>query len=1521
MKKVLRVLVVEDSEDDALLVLHQIKKGGYDIDYELVATAEKMKAALEDKTWDLILSDYIMPHFNGLEALAILKESGQDIPFIVISGTIGEEVTVETMKAGAHDYLMKDNLKRLLPAIERELLDSISRAGRKRAEVALKEQYSTLRGIIDGTDALIFSLDRQYRYTSFNHGHASVMKTIYGVDIEIGHCLLDYMTVAEDRDKARQNLDRVLNGEQIIEEAYSGEEIRSRLYFQVSHSPIKTEEGNIIGIAVIAQDMTQRKHAEEALFVGQQVFRTLVENSPDIIARYDCNCQRTYVNPIFLKVAQIPEQELLSTSPKVKSPLPQASAAILHNLIQRVLDSGNAETVDVIWPKEDNINYWYNIYASPEFDREGKVVSVMTTSRDITKRKHAEEQVLKLNRIYAVLSNINQAIVRIRDTREIFTEACRIAIESGKFKIAWIGMINPQTNKVDVVASNGFKGDYPDKIKIDLNDKLRSSCPTGFAARTGKHKISNNVPDDDNMIPWRANASKYGYQSVASFPLIVFNKVIGTFTIYDSELNSFHEDEINLLDEMANDISFAIEFIETETNRKKAEKAMRESEERYRLIAENTADTISVLDLDLTMRYVSPSVLKLRGYTAIETLTMSLDQIFTPTSLEKITKLFTYQMDLEATGKSDPFRTVSVELEEYCKDGSTIWVETTISTIRDADLKPMQILTVTRDITERKVGEEDRKYHIRFLENLEQIDQAIKQEANIEKMLWNIVDTVFSMFGSDRAWLFYPCDPDALTFRVPVEISRPEYPGAGVQNIDVPMSSDLADNLRDALASEDPVTYIAGTERPVNKLSAGQFGVQSQMFVAVYPKIGKPWAFGIHQCSYPRIWTERDKMLFKEIGRRLGDSLTNLLATRNLRESELRYREIFENTSDLITVSEVDKDGHFNLLDYNPAWEKIVGVTHKMLVGQCLDEMNENEIANMLIIQYKKCVEKKVSIDFEQELFTKTGNRFLYTTLVPVSNAEGNIYRLISVSRDITEQKKAEEGLKEYKTATQQSPASIVITDINGTIEYVNPKFTEISGYTSEEVIGKNPRILKSGKMSTEEYKVLWDTILAGEEWRGEFHNRRKNGTLYWESASISSIKDNAGKIIHFIAVKEDTTQRKLMEMDLLVAKEKAEDMSRLKSSLLLNMSHELRTPMNGILGFSSLLKEKNLDNDSLRMVEFISSSGLRLMATLNSILELADVEAGNQTVQLTRVQLSKIIPLIAHPYIRLAETKKLKLIINVEENLYSQLDERLLYNILQYLLDNAIKFTDTGSISLILKKVELDGKSLAGIIVNDSGIGIPPEKTSLIFDAFRQGSEGIGRCYEGTGLGLTLCKKFVELLNGVITIDSLPDIGSTFTVMFPLAGPNTDELITPLPATTAPEVKKNLSYPNNEKKARILIVEDNEQNCELMEIYLSSFCTSDIVHTGIQAVKHAFTNQYDVILMDINLGADLDGIQATREIRKMVNYKEVPIIAVTGFSTVEEKTRILVGGLDQFLTKPFTRDELTEIVRSVLPP
>jgi len=373
---------------------------------------------------------------------------------------------------------------------------------------------------------------------------------------------------------------------------------------------------------------------------------------------------------------------------------------------------------------------------------------------------------------------------------------------------------------------------------------------------------------------------------------------------------------------------------------------------------------------------------------------------------------------------------------------------------------------------------------------------------------------------------------------------------------------------------------------------------------------------------------------------------------------------------------------------------------------------------------------------------------------------------------DITERKQSEKKLKLLSRAMEKSPVTVMIADKEGNIRYTNPKFTEITGYTREEVLGQNPRILQSGKQPSEFYNELWETILSGSDWHGEFQNKKKNGDLYWESAVISSIVNDSGAIAYFIAVKEDITIKKQMIADLINAKEKAEESDRLKSAFLANMSHEIRTPMNGILGFTDLLKEPNLSGKAQKdYINIIELCGARMLDTINNIVDISKIESGQMIVAKSETNINEQIesifsfftPPIAQKGIHFSFRNSLP---ENEANIIT--DHKMIHIILSNLIKNAIKFTEKGSIEIGYSRSITMLNSVLTFYVKDTGVGIPPENTNIIFERFRQGSESNSRNYEGAGLGLSISKAYVEMLGGKIWVESEVKKGSTFLFTIP---------------------------------------------------------------------------------------------------------------------------------------------------------
>lgn len=509
------------------------------------------------------------------------------------------------------------------------------------------------------------------------------------------------------------------------------------------------------------------------------------------------------------------------------------------------------------------------------------------------------------------------------------------------------------------------------------------------------------------------------------------------------------------------------------------------------------------------------------------------------------------------------------------------------------------------------------------------------------------------------------------------------------------------------------------------------------------------------------------------------------------------------------------------------------------------------------------------------------------------------------------EKKKSDEIANKLKKGIEQNPISVVITDYDGNIEFVNPKFLEITGYTFEEAIGQNPRILKSGEHNPEFYDKLWETIKSGKDWRGEFHDKKKNGELYWENAIISPIVNEEGKITHFIAVKEDITEKKKMIEELIRAKEKAEEMNKVKSVFFANMSHELRTPLNGILGFSELLQEElSSDSDLKGMAETINKSGNRLLETLNMILNISKLEAEMVDLNFKKINIVPLIEETVRLYSPIAQRKNIDLrFITSRNNIDCLLDINLLNSVVNNLVNNALKYTKAGSVS-----VEVNTEDENAVIkISDTGIGIPKSKQQRIWEAFRQVSEGFNRSFEGTGLGLTITKKYVGLLKGEISLESEENKGSVFTVRFPL-------MKSSIPGKTIIPSKQKAEKEQTENKnsgIKILFVDDDIDARNLVKAFTDNLYILDYAVTAEEAIKKVIKNKYDIILMDINLRKGPDGVEAMQSIREIDGYKHTQIIAVTAYAMNNDREEFLEQGFDDYLPKPFRKAQLLELLKN----
>ncbi|MEW6004696.1 MAG: PAS domain S-box protein [Stygiobacter sp.] len=634
-------------------------------------------------------------------------------------------------------------------------------------------------------------------------------------------------------------------------------------------------------------------------------------------------------------------------------------------------------------------------------------------------------------------------------------------------------------------------------------------------------------------------------------------------------------------------------------------------------------------------------------------------------------------------------------------------------------------------------------------------------------------------------------------------------------------------------------------------------------------------------------------------------------AEETIKEKEKQLQIIFNTANEGICLS----DQNLKIKLVNPKFAQLLGYEVEELYNMTFDQLVDKDFYNLFNL---KTSERKLGKSDIYEIQLKKKNNtsiWLLVSATPIYDDNGNFAGSFGMFTDISLWKKTYSELIKFYTAIEQSSGTVMITDIDANIEYVNPRFTVVTGYTKEEVIGKNPRILKSGNKSKEEYQEMWNLLTSGKSWSGEFLNKKKNGEYYWEYATISPVIDENGKITNYIGIKDDITERKRIFNELIEAKEKAEEINKIKAHFFANMSHELRTPFVGIMGSAEILAETLTDPDSLSLVDAIIKSSKRLTDTLNKILSLSKVEFNEVKVNKSKIKINETIQEV----FKLFENSFDKNLITfsfhpLNEDIIIEFDEMLLRGILINLISNAIKFTPKGKISIAVKIIK-ESKDTLRIIVSDTGIGIPKDKQEIIFEPFRQASEGYNRVFEGTGLGLTIVKKYVELLSGKISLKSEYGQGSVFILDFPI------EILEPKLDIETNEINKtmdNTIYQKQMSPKKLLYVEDDEFSQSIVVRALSNLYSVDLVTNAEDALNKIKGKNYDGLLIDINLGYGMDGVQLVRKIKLLPSYNNKPIIAVTAYASEAEKEDFLSSGFTHYISKPFSIKDFIKFVASI---
>ncbi|RTL25198.1 MAG: PAS domain-containing hybrid sensor histidine kinase/response regulator [Rhodocyclaceae bacterium] len=534
--------------------------------------------------------------------------------------------------------------------------------------------------------------------------------------------------------------------------------------------------------------------------------------------------------------------------------------------------------------------------------------------------------------------------------------------------------------------------------------------------------------------------------------------------------------------------------------------------------------------------------------------------------------------------------------------------------------------------------------------------------------------------------------------------------------------------------------------------------------------------------------------------------------------------------------------------------------------------------------------------------------------------------------------------LKTCELALELSPNSILITDPACRIQYVNPAFCRISGYSREELLGKTPSILKSGLTPQQTYIDMWDHLIGGKVWRGEFINRRKNGSIYYEKETITPVFDDDDRLVSYLCIKEDITsmqsclkelERYRLHLEDLVTQRSAhiemlnqelhdralaaESASRAKSAFLANMSHEIRTPLNAIMGFARvILRETQTERHQDHLGKIVTAAE-HLGSILNDILDISKIEAGKMQIEESRFELRELLLGLATLMADRITGKGIALDLDIPAcEMFCIGDATRIRQILLNYLGNACKFTERGSITLQARIETESSQSMhLHFEVSDTGIGIPEDASPRLFKAFEQLDSSTTRRYGGTGLGLAIAQRLASMMGGKVGVSSSPGMGSRFWFEVTLKkGEALTTLEPPFQQSTA-EAELARQFAD----IRVLIVDDEPINGEVTKELLSTVTANvDLAHDGLQALERLDAAFYDVILMDMQMPR-MGGIEATRRIRGTPDLAELPIIAMTANAFSEDRQACHEAGMNGFICKPFDPEALFGTLLDVLRP
>jgi two-component system, cell cycle sensor histidine kinase and response regulator CckA len=1216
----------------------------------------------------------------------------------------------------------------------------------------------------------------------------------------------------------------------------------------------------------IIRDISERKRLEENLHRREEEFRALAENDPDIIARFDRTFGYVYTNP-GISLITGKHRDYYTDKTLDDSELPDTLIALLKDSIRKVFESRQKVT-DEFEISHNGSPVYIQALFTPEFDRDEKPVTVLMVGRDITHLKNVETRLRRVNRLYAVSNEVNQMIVRSSNREELLKNVCRIAVEYGDFVMAWIGLREDSSPYLIPYVYAGNENGYLTEVTFLKEGRNESQSRIYKQILAGRYYVCNDVANDPVMETHRMAALDRGYRSWAAFGFMENDRIGGWFVVYAGVEKYFDEEEIRLLEEMAVDIGYALDRIGERKARSLAEAQVKKLAD----IFSNTQMGIVILSNDGTsIELANDAFSQMLGYTGEELVGGPVGEIFAPEHRESLRE----KLETAFRTGHQVFDSINIR-----KDGSCFPVNVDVTAVKDDDGKVMYTVINVRDDTERLKAEE-----------------ALRMSEERHRLLFE---------SMTQGVMYLDAGGKIIAANKAVETIL----GVPVQEV---TDQDAFHSLLKVIRRDGSPVPAAQFPGRVALLT-GKL-VRNQILGVINPKTDSVVWLDI--TAVPIQKPDEDKP--EKVYITFDDVTDRIRAEEALEKTEALLYASIENLPDALGIFTILRDAEGAIediaIDYlNPAGYHMLQFSEYNLVGLKFSDFFGGMKQDELFIRFFEEIDSGKDVRWETvpiDLALNGKSVSLLIDLRAIKHRNG----FVAIWREVSEKKKTEERLLLQGTALEAAANAIVITDTTGTIQWVNPAFVTLTGYDREEVIGQRTNLLKSDRHGHEFYYDMWSTISSGKVWQGELFNKRKDGTIYTEEMTITPVLDSLGKIIYYIAIKQDITKQKDLQQQIFQI-QKLESIGTLASGI----AHDFNNLLGIILGYTSVLHKARTDESRfIRSVDAISQAVTRGADLVQQILTFArksDVKIQPVDVNAIIGELSKMLGETLPRTIELRTELASPLpFLMLDQNQLHQTLLNLCVNARDAILDSGAP--DPGRGIIMIRTRTANGSTLKErfhearsaqyihISVSDTGVGIPEHMKPRIFDPFFSTKDS----GKGSGLGLAVVYGVVNANGGFIDVESKPGLGSAFNLYLPVTESETTE--------TEPSVTDIASIPGGTET--ILFVEDETLMLDVTRLVLEDKGYRVLVaHDGDEGIAVFNRHQDEISLLLTDLGLPkLNGFDMYRKIKQV--KPSIKAILASGYLEPDARTFMRNEGILYIIGKPYEPTDILKLIHTIL--